>query len=70
MRCPICKSQEFHTLKLRSEGFAEDIRECAVCASTWSINHGLTEVVRDNQKNSFLEALTECVEGDDYSRAV
>ncbi len=70
MRCPVCKSQEFQTLQLRCEGFAEEIRECAICASTWSVNHGLTEVIRDSQKNSFLEALAECVDGDDYGWAI
>jgi hypothetical protein len=29
----------------------------------------MTEVVKDSQKNSFLEALTEAVEGGDYAYA-
>jgi len=27
----------------------------------------LNEIIKDSQEKSFLEALTECVEGDDYS---
>jgi hypothetical protein len=34
------------------------------------INHGLTEIVTDTQKHSFLAGSTECVEGDDYYLAV
>ncbi len=69
MKCPVCKTYEQQELDLHAEGFAEDIVECSVCGTIWAINHGLVEIVRDAQKNSFLEALTECVEGDDYSYA-
>lgn len=64
--CPVCKNHEHVDINLRSEGFMEGISECRICGSIWSVNHGMTEVVRDSQAKSFLEALTECVEGDDY----
>lgn len=70
MKCPVCKSQEFQRMQLHAEGFDEEIFECCICTSSWSINHGAAEMIRDPQKNSFLEALAECVEGDDYSWAV
>lgn len=67
MRCPVCKSFKNSEIDLHSPGFAEGIIECGVCGTVWSVNHGVVEVVKDPQKNSFLEALSECVEGDDYS---
>jgi transcription elongation factor Elf1 len=66
MKCPVCKNREVVDIDLHTEGFSEDIIECRICGSIWSINHGATEMVRDAQENSFLEAKTECVEGDDY----
>ena len=69
MKCPICKSLKHSGIDLHVEGFYEEIFECAVCASSWSVSHGLTEVIKDTQQASFLEALTECVEGDDYCYA-
>ena len=70
MRCPVCKSHEYVELDLHAAGFAEDIITCKICGSIWSINHGVTEVVKDAQKNSFMGAISECVEADDYSWAV
>ena len=69
MKCPICKNTHNKETDLHAEGFYEDLFECDVCGSSWSVNHGLTEVVRDTQQSSFLEAITECVEGDDYCYA-
>ncbi len=67
MKCPVCKNNHNAAkINLHAEGFAEKIVECRVCGSIWAVNHGATEVVRDTQEKSFLEALTECVEGDDY----
>jgi hypothetical protein len=66
MMCPVCKNHEHTDINLRSEGFREGISECRICGSIWSVSHGMTEVVRDTQARSFLEALTESVEGDDY----
>ena len=70
MRCPVCKSHEHSEIDLHAEGFYEDISECKICGSSWSINHGRAEVVKDTQKNSFMEAESECVEADDYAWAV
>lgn len=69
MKCPICKNTQNQETDLHTDGFYEDLFECSVCGSSWSVNHGLTEVIRDTQQASFLEALTECVEGDDYCYA-
>ncbi|MGW8313148.1 MAG: hypothetical protein ACWGOL_07955 [Desulfuromonadales bacterium] len=66
MRCPVCKSFKNRETDLHAEGFYEDIFECSACGSSWAVHHGLIEVVRDTQQASFLEALTECVECDDY----
>lgn len=69
MKCPICRNTQNQETDLHVDGFYEDLFECSVCGSSWSVNHGLTEVIRDTQQSSFLEALTECVEGDDYCYA-
>lgn len=67
MKCPVCKTHEQQVeIDLHSDGFAENIITCRICGTIWSINHGLTEIVKDPQKMSFLEAQSECVEGDDY----
>ena len=70
MKCPVCKSHEHVELGLHASGFAEEIVTCKICGSIWSITHGMTEVVKDAQKNSFMQATSECVEADDYSWAV
>ncbi len=66
MQCPVCKSVNHNELELHAEGFHEALVECTVCGCTWSVIHGLAEVVTDSQQCSFLEAITETVEGDDY----
>ena len=66
MMCPVCRNHDHVEIDLHSEGFSEGILECRVCGTVWSVNHGLTEVVKDSQEKSFLEATSECVEGDDY----
>lgn len=70
MRCPVCKNREEQVgIDLHSEGFNEDIVECKICGSVYSILHGAVEVVKDTQAQSFLEAASECVEGCDYNWA-
>lgn len=70
MKCPVCKTHEKQdSINLCSEGFSEAISTCSICGTVWSVNHGVTEIVADPQEKSFLEALSECVEGDDYSFA-
>lgn len=66
MNCPVCKAQKFTEMDLHADGFTENIVECRVCGTIWSINHGVMEVVKDSQAKSFLAATSECVEGDDY----
>ncbi|WP_020676507.1 hypothetical protein [Geopsychrobacter electrodiphilus] len=70
MKCPVCGSYEQKSFDMRSEQFIESLVECAVCSSSWSINHGHAQVVVDTQRASFLEAQSECVEADDYPWAV
>jgi hypothetical protein len=67
MRCPVCKNRQHSEIELHSEGFSEEIDVCVVCGTVWSINHGAMEIVKDSQEKSFLEALSECVEGNDYN---
>lgn len=69
MKCPVCKHSNYVEHDLHAEGFTEDIVECDICDTVWSVNHGMTEIVTDTQESSFLEAISEAVEGDDYSYA-
>lgn len=66
MKCPVCNNHEHQQINLHSEQFNEGILECSVCGTSWSINHGLSEVIKDPNEKSFLSALSEAVEGDDY----
>lgn len=70
MKCPVCKNQDYVDLELRTEGFSEGIKECRVCGSQWAVQHGLIEIIRDSQANSFLSGSSEKVESDDYNRGV
>ncbi len=70
MQCPVCKHYHLKELGLHSEGFHADIKECRVCGTTWSTNHGLTAVIKNMHKNSILEGSAECVEEDNYILAV
>jgi len=67
MKCPVCKNHQQVDIQLQTDGFKEGIIECSVCGAVWSQNHGVTEIVKDPQLESFLEAQSECVEGDDYN---
>ena len=70
MKCPACKTHDqMVEVDLHSEGFSENIITCRICGAVWSVNHGLTEIIRDPQAHSFLETQGECVEGDDYCYA-
>ena len=69
MKCPVCKTYEQAYIHLHSVGFDEALSTCHICGAEWSVNHGLCEVVSDPLENSFLAALSECVEADDYSYA-
>ena len=68
MKCPVCKSQEMHAeIQVHANGFDEELFQCEVCGSTWSVNHGLVEIVKDTQSKSFLEANDESVDGVDFN---
>jgi hypothetical protein len=69
MQCPVCKNHESEGIDLRFGGFMEGLVECRICGTTWSINHGMQAIVKDPQADSFLEALSAAVEGDDFSFA-
>ncbi|MBE0501169.1 MAG: hypothetical protein IBX47_06985 [Desulfuromonadales bacterium] len=69
MKCPVCKTTENSEINLHADGFYEDLYECENCNTIWSVHHGMTEVVKDSQRYSFLEAVTEAVEADDYAYA-
>lgn len=66
MKCPVCKSHEHRSSPLRSGGFTALLVECRICGTLWSANRGRIEVVKDALEKSFLEGITECVEGSDY----
>ena len=68
MKCPACKHLNQAEMDLRSDGFYEDIFECSVCGTSWSVNHGTIEVIADPQKGTFLQGMTESVESDDYNQ--
>ena len=67
MYCPACKTQEHSDVHFKSESFTEELFGCASCGTVWSINHGTVEIVTDTQEQSFLSAMTENVECDDYN---
>ncbi len=68
MKCPVCKNHELHTeIQVHANGFDEDLFQCDICGSTWSVNHGLVEIVKDTQAKSFLEATSDSADGVDYS---
>lgn len=69
MQCPVCKNHENVAIDLRSGGFNEGLRECRVCGSLWSVNHGAVAIIQDSQADTFMEALSESVEGDSFFAA-
>jgi len=70
MKCPVCKTHEMRSeLDLHATGFSEDIVTCNICGATWAVSHGAVEMISDPQEYSFLSAVSESVEGYDYSYA-
>ena len=67
MKCPVCSSFDSIDIGLHVEQFDEKIIHCKSCGTVWSINHGLTEIVKDTQEKSFLEAQSDPVENNDHS---
>jgi hypothetical protein len=66
MQCPVCKNHEHEAMDLRSGSFTEDLHECGICGTMWSHNHGVMAIVKDPMANSFMEALSSAVEGDNF----
>lgn len=66
MKCPVCNNHDHSKLDLLASGFTERLLECRTCGTVWSVNHGLAEIVKDPNETSFLSAISETVEGDDY----
>lgn len=70
MKCPVCKNHGTHSeLNLHAAGFAEALLTCSVCGAVWAISHGMSEIVSEPLPGSFLSAVTESVEADDYNYA-
>lgn len=67
MYCPTCKTLEHSDVHFKAGAFEEEHNKCSSCGTVWSINHGTVEIVTDTQEKSFLSALTENVECDDYN---
>lgn len=67
MKCPVCHSFENSEIHLASEGFNEEIVNCSVCETVWSLNHGLMEIVTETQSKSFLSVHSEEVDGEDLT---
>jgi len=53
-------------MDLRSNGFTEGLMECRICGTAWSLQHGHLAIVKDPNADSFLEALSASVEGDNF----
>ena len=69
MKCPVCKQVDYSEQGLQATDVNKTIVECHICGTTWSITHGRTEVIKDPQEFSFLQAFSENVEADDYNYA-
>lgn len=66
MQCPVCKNHDNESTDLRFNGFSEGLVECRICGTTWSVHRGMMAIVKDPNADSFLEALSESVEGDNF----
>lgn len=66
MQCPVCKNHDHVAIDLRAGSFTEDLVECSICGTMWSVNHGVMAIVKDPMADSFMEALSASVEGDNY----
>ncbi|HJV35697.1 hypothetical protein [Geomonas sp.] len=66
MQCPVCKNHDHVAIDLRAGNFTEDLVECTICGTMWSVNHGVMAIVKDPMADSFMEALSASVEGDNF----
>ena len=69
MQCPICGEYDQRMIEMDTDQFHEGLIECSICGSSWSINHGHVELVKDTQLSSFLQGQSENVESNDYGWA-
>jgi len=70
MLCPVCKSSHHEVVLASHEnGFDENLARCQTCKALWSVNHGRVEIVDEPGGDSFLQAMPEAVEADDYNSA-
>jgi len=65
--CPTCKSMVSRKTDLDAFQFHEELYECTVCGTVCSVAHDKVEVIKDAQKNSFLDTTGDLVESDDYN---
>jgi len=64
--CPTCQCMVSRETDLQAFQFHEELYECTVCGTVCSVAHNQVEVVKDSQKDSFLDTSGELVEADDY----
>ncbi len=69
MKCPICGEYEQRMIEIETDQFHEGLVECSICGSSWSVNHGHLELIKDTQLASFLQAQSESIENHDYTWA-
>ena len=65
--CPTCKFMVSYETDLNAFQFHEELYECTVCGTVCSVAHDQVEVVKDSQKDSFLDSTGDLVESDDYN---
>ncbi|MDT8423413.1 MAG: hypothetical protein RQ724_06545 [Desulfuromonadales bacterium] len=65
--CPTCRFMVSYETDLNAFQFHEELFECKVCGTVCSVAHDKVEVVKDSQRDSFLDASGDMVESDDYS---
>ena len=58
MQCPVCKNHEHEPIDLHIIGLNEDLVECRVCGTSWSVSHGTMALLKDPNSDSFLAALS------------
>lgn len=65
--CPTCKHMVSHETELNAFQFHEEHYECFICGTICSVAHDHIEVIKDSQKDSFLDTTGDLVESDDYN---
>lgn len=65
--CPTCQFMVSYETDLDAFQFHEELYECTSCGTICSVAHNQVEVVKDSQKDSFLDTSGDLVESDDYN---